>query len=216
MKRLFDIVFSLLGLIIISPILLVFMIILRFSGEGEVFYRQERIGFGCKPFFITKFATMLKDSPNIGTGEITLQNDPRVLPIGHFLRKSKINELPQLWDVFIGAMSFVGPRPQTPKTVDMFPDSYRQVLKKYRPGITGVGSIVFRDEETILSDAKDYDDCFRNKIIPFKANVEVWYSEHQSFTLDMKLLVITAWVVIYSKSNLLHKLFPSLPKFQED
>jgi len=211
-KRIFDIIFSAIALLILIPLFIPIMIILKFSGEGEIFYRQKRIGIGCKPFYITKFATMLKDSPNIGTGEITLKNDPRVLPIGAFLRKTKINELPQFWDVFIGTMSFVGPRPQTPKTVDMFPEKYKDVLKQIKPGITGVGSIIFRDEETILSSAKDYDACFRNEVIPYKADLEVWYNENRTFLMDIILCFITAWVILKPKSQTLFKIYPSIPK----
>jgi len=215
MKRLFDILISLYLLIILSPLLIIVIIILRFSGEGEVFYRQERMGYGYKPFFITKFATMVKDSPSIGTGEITLQNDPRVLPMGKFLRKSKINEFPQFWDILIGNMSFVGPRPQTVKTAAMFPEKYQDVLKRTKPGITGIGSIVFRDEEDILSRAEDYDAVFKNKIIPFKATVEKWYVDNRSFWLDYKLCFITLWVIAFPKSKILQKAFPSLPVFEE-
>jgi lipopolysaccharide/colanic/teichoic acid biosynthesis glycosyltransferase len=211
MKRLFDIVVSFIALLILFPFFIPIMLILRVTGEGEVFYRQKRIGYGCKPFYITKFATMLKDSPNIGTGEITLQNDPRVLPLGDFLRKTKINELPQFWDILIGTMSFVGPRPQTPKTVDMFPDEYRNILKKIRPGVTGVGSIVFRDEEAILSNAKDFDACFRNEVIPYKAEMEVWYYENQTFMMDIILCFITAWSIFKPNSKVLYNSYPTIP-----
>lgn len=213
MKRLFDIIMSLIALLILTPILLPVMIILRFTGEGEIFYRQERMGKGNKSFYITKFATMLKDSPNMGAGDVTLKNDPRVMPFGTFLRKTKINELPQLWDVLIGTMSFVGPRPQTIGIHSSYPAEYAVVLKKLRPGITGVGSIAFRDEENILSHAKDYDYCYRKQIIPHKAKIEEWYSENQSFGLDSLLIVLTVWVIISPNSQILYKLFPAIPKF---
>ena len=113
MKRFLDIVCAALGLIVLLPLLCPLAILLRMTGEGKVFYRQERMGFGLKPFFILKFATMLENSPSLGSGDITLKNDPRVLPVGRVLRKTKINELPQLWNVLIGEMSLVGPRPLT-------------------------------------------------------------------------------------------------------
>ncbi|WP_417319139.1 sugar transferase [Emcibacter sp.] len=212
MKRLFDIVFSALALLILSPVLIPIMVILRFSGEGEIFYRQERIGKGNKPFYITKFATMLKDSPNMEGGSYTLQNDPRVLPIGRFLRKSKINEFPQFWDILVGNMSFVGPRPQMTKVTSWYPEKYKEVLDAVRPGLTGVGSIVFRDEEAILSRAADYDYCYKNEIIPYKTELELWYKDNTSFLTDIVLMVITAWVVIFPESQILFKIFPSLPK----
>ena len=113
MIRIFDIVLSLAALIILCPLLLPMALILRFTGEGEVFYIQERIGANEQPFGLFKFATMLKNSPQIGTGTITVRNDPRVLPVGRILRKTKINELPQLFNVLIGDMSVIGPRPLT-------------------------------------------------------------------------------------------------------
>ena len=115
MERFFDIFFSGLALLVLSPLFIILILILRFSGEGEIFFLQERIGKDNKPFMLFKFATMLKNSPHIGTGTITVKNDPRVLPIGKFLRKSKINELPQLINIFKGDMSSIGPRPLTLK-----------------------------------------------------------------------------------------------------
>lgn len=212
MKRLFDIICSAIALTLLSPVLLPVILILRLTGEGEVFYRQERIGRNGEPFYITKFATMLKDSPNIGTGEHTLQDDPRVLPFGKFLRKSKINELPQIWDIFVGNMSFVGPRPTTPSHHAYYPDYYADVMKDHVPGLTGVGSIIFRDEESILSNAKSHDQCYREEVVPYKAEVEKWYKENRSLWMDVVLMFITAWVVLRPESDVLFRAFPSLPR----
>jgi lipopolysaccharide/colanic/teichoic acid biosynthesis glycosyltransferase len=151
LKRLLDMIVSASALLLLSPILLIICLILRFSGEGEVFFGQERIGYKGKPFRITKFATMVKSAAVIAQGDYTVQNDPRVLPVGRFLRKSKINELMQLWDVLRGEMSLVGPRPQIPTTQAYYPPFYQDVLVHVRPGITGVGSLAFRDEEAILT-----------------------------------------------------------------
>lgn len=211
MKRHFDIFTSLIALIILIPLFIPIMIILRFSGEGEVFYFQKRIGRNNKPFFITKFATMLKDSPNIGSGEHTMQNDPRVLPIGKFLRKSKINELPQIWDIFIGKMSWVGPRPTTPGHHALYPEYYTEVMTNHVPGITGIGSIIFRDEESILSRSKSHEDCYANEIVPYKAEVEKWYKENRTFLMDIMLMLITAWVVFNSNSNILFDIYKTIP-----
>ena len=116
MERLFDVLFSATALLILSPLFVPIVIILRLSGEGEVFFFQERIGKNGELFKLFKFATMLKDSPNLGTGTVTMKNDPRILPVGKFLRTSKINELPQLLNIFLGDMSIIGPRPLTPQT----------------------------------------------------------------------------------------------------
>lgn len=211
MKRLFDIITSLIAMLLLAPVLLPVMVILRLTGEKEVFYLQSRIGKNNEPFSITKFATMLKDSPNIGSGEHTLQNDPRVLPIGKFLRKSKVNELPQIWDIFVGKMSWVGPRPTTPSHHSLYPEYYSAVMMDHVPGLTGVGSIIFRDEETILSNANNYEDCYANEIVPYKAEVEKWYKENRTFIMDVILMLITAWIVIFPKSNSLFHIYPSIP-----
>lgn len=212
MKRIFDFCVALILLVILSPILLPVAIALRFSGENKVFYRQERIGRDNKVFNITKFATMLEDSPNMEGGSYTMTNDPRILPMGHFLRKSKINEIPQLLDILLGKMSFVGPRPQMVKVHSWYPEEYSDVFMGLRPGITGIGSIVFRDEETILLAAEDYDYCYKNEIIPAKTKLELWYKENRTFVMDVLLMFITAWVILFPKSRILNKLFPTLPK----
>jgi len=211
MKRLYDIFVALVFLIILLPLFIPIMIILRFSGEGEVFYRQLRVGKDNDPFYITKFATMLKDSPNIGTLEHTLRDDPRVLPIGKFLRKSKINELPQIWDILVGKMSWVGPRPTTPDHHNSYPSSYNDTMMGLMPGITGVGSIIFRDEEEVLSKAKDHDHCYVNEVVPYKAELESWYKENRTFIMDIILMLLTAWVIIKPKSDALFEIYPSIP-----
>ena len=152
------------------------MLILRFTGEGEVFYRQLRVGKGGKLFGLLKFATMLKDSPNIGSGLHTLKGDPRVLPFGRFLRKTKLNELPQLINILKGDMSVIGPRPQAPAHFDAFPEHIRPELVKVRPGLSGIGSIVFRDEETLLSrPGIDHEHFYKEVIAPYKGELELWF-----------------------------------------
>jgi lipopolysaccharide/colanic/teichoic acid biosynthesis glycosyltransferase len=212
MKRLFDIIISLIALVFLAPLFIPIIIILRFTGEGEIFYFQTRIGRDNKPFEITKFATMLKNSPSIGSGEHTLQDDPRVLPLGKFLRKSKINELPQIWDIFVGKMSWVGPRPTTPGHHSLYPEYYKEVMMNHVPGITGVGSIIFRDEENILSNANNYENCYSDEIVPYKAEVERWYKVNRSLIMDIKLMFITAWVVIKSDSDVLKRNYPDIPQ----
>ena len=133
MVRLLDIIFSGLTILVLSPFLVAILIVLRFTGEGEIFFKQERIGKGGKKFQLYKFATMLKNSPNIGSGEITMRDDPRVLPLGKLLRKTKINELPQLFNILIGDMSVIGPRPLTPQTFDAYSETTQSLITQVLP-----------------------------------------------------------------------------------
>ena len=212
-KRIVDLFLAFITLIVLSPFLIITIIILLLTGEGEVFYLQERLGFKNKKFKIIKFATMLKNSPEIGTGSLTLRGDPRVLPFGKFLRKSKINELPQIFNVIIGNMSIVGPRPQMQIDFDKFPDESRDLIYKSKPGITGIGSIVFRDEENWISNFEgDKHQFYKNNIAPYKTELELWYLKKSSLLVDFLLIFITAWVIIFPKSDLVSKIFKSLPK----
>ncbi len=189
------------------------MLILKFTGEGEIFYLQKRLGYLNNEFKIIKFATMVKNSPNIGTGSLTLRDDPRVLPFGKFLRKSKINELPQIFNVIIGNMSIVGPRPQMKVDFDKFPPKKRNEIYKSKPGITGIGSIIFRDEEKWISNFNgDKHEFYKNKIAPYKTEVELWYYKNQSIFVDFKLVILTAWVIIFTNSDYVERIFKSLPK----
>ena len=212
-KRIFDLLFSLIALIILSPILLPIIILLKLTGEHEVFYFQKRIGYKNKEFDIWKFATMLKNSPNIGTGEITLRNDPRVTKMGKFLRITKINELPQVINVLKGDMSIVGARPQMKKGFDLYTEDVKKVIYNTRPGITGIGSIIFRDEEKIVSESNDIQQTYK-QIFEYKGELEKWYQQHISFYTDFMIIFLTAWHILFSNSKLVHKVFPSLPQRQ--
>ena len=214
MTRIFDIVLSLAALIILSPLLLPIALILKFTGEGEVFYVQERIGSNERPFGLFKFATMLKNSPHIGTGTITVRDDPRVLPVGRILRKTKINELPQLLNVLVGDMSVIGPRPLTQDHFVHYAPELRKTIGSIRPGLSGVGSIVFRDEERLLSDKEDPADYYRSEIAPYKALLEVWFVENHDIWLYLKCIFLTIWVVINSSSNMAFAAFKDLPQPQ--
>jgi lipopolysaccharide/colanic/teichoic acid biosynthesis glycosyltransferase len=215
-KRIFDIVSSSIVCIILAPFLLPIVILLRLTSEGEVFYLQERIGLNKKPFMIFKFATMLKNSSKMEGGIITVQNDPRVTFMGGFLRKSKINELPQLLNIIIGDMSVVGPRPVMKASFEAYPSKIQKVIYNVKPGLTGIGSIIFRDEEDLISNIKndggDIWDFYKNTIYPFKGEVEIWYQNNKSFFLDIKLIFITLWVVFSPNSKIYEKLFKDLPK----
>ncbi len=212
MQRLLDILLSLLALLVLSPLLIPIVLILLLTGEHEVFYFQERIGRGGKPFKLFKFATMLKNSPNIGTGTITLKDDPRILTIGRFLRKTKINELPQLLNIVIGDMSVVGPRPQTKRCFDAFPESSKRAIVEVRPGLSGIGSIVFRDEEEALHASRDPVRYYDDVIAPYKGALEEWYVRHEGLRTYILVILITGWVVLRPQSKIVWKAFDGLPQ----
>ena len=211
MIRFFDLFFSILALVVFFPLILPIVIILLFTGEGEIFYKQKRVGLHGKSFNLLKFATMLKNSPRIGAGEITLKNDPRVLPFGRFLRKTKINELPQIFNIIFGHISIVGPRPMVPDTFRKYSSEAKLELKKIKPGLTGIGSIFFRDEEKFLDGKKEPRKFYDEHIIPFKNELEIWFVRNRSISVYFKIIFITAWVIIFSKSNVLKKHFRDLP-----
>jgi len=215
MKRFLDVFLSFLALVVLAPFLLPVVVILRFTGEGEIFYIQERVGRGGKSFGLYKFATMLKNSPNIGAGEITVSEDPRVLPFGKFLRKTKLNELPQLWNIFIGDMSVVGPRPMVLNTYAHYPEQAREKLNTVRPGLTGIGSIVFRDEERYLVDLDEPIEFYRENIIPYKSDLEIWFVKNNTLWLYIKIIFVTAWVVIFPSSTIADKAFIGIPRLPE-
>ena len=213
-KRSLDIAVSFVALVILLPFFIPIIIILRFTAEGEVFYFQERIGINNSKFQIFKFATMLKNSLNMGSGSITLQNDYRVTFIGKFLRKTKINELPQIINILKGDMSLVGPRPLVAKTFSAYNDDVQSNIYKVKPGITGIGSILFRDEEAIISAVSNEDpfEFYKRIIAPYKGEVEMWYQKNCSFYLDIQLILMTAWVILFPKTTLYEKWFSNLPK----
>jgi lipopolysaccharide/colanic/teichoic acid biosynthesis glycosyltransferase len=188
------------------------MLVLRFTGEREIFYVQDRIGKDGRHFGLIKFATMVKNSPSIGTGDITVKNDPRVLPVGHFLRNTKLNEVPQLINILVGDMSVIGPRPQTPKNFEYFPPEVKRDILLMRPGLTGIGSIVFRDEESIVENSgKSVEECYRYLIGPYKAKLEAWYRDRQNVITYFLFIAVTVWVVIRPRSEIYRRVWPSLP-----
>jgi lipopolysaccharide/colanic/teichoic acid biosynthesis glycosyltransferase len=211
-KRFFDILFSLVVLVLLLPVFIPIIILLLLTGEHEVFYRQDRVGYKNRIFGIWKFATMVRNSPNMGSKDLTMRNDPRVTPMGKFLRKSKINELPQLINILTGDMSFTGPRPLMKSGFDRYSDEMKAKVYNVQPGLTGIGSIVFRDEELIITQSKlTPDECYRHEILPYKGALEVWYQQHRNFYTDFMLLFLTGWYVFFPKSGLVFKVFPSLP-----
>jgi lipopolysaccharide/colanic/teichoic acid biosynthesis glycosyltransferase len=209
--RLIDILFSTLALSLLLLLFIPVILVLRFTGEGEVFFSQKRVGKYGNLFNLLKFATMLKDSPSIGSGTVTLKDDPRVLPVGKFLRKTKINELPQLINILVGDMSVVGPRPQTPRCFKVFPKDLQPIISSIRPGLSGLGPVVFRDEENILSENSKSVDFYDQVIAPYKGDVEVFYIKVIGMYSYFKIIFLTLWVVVFPKSSIVWRVFPSLP-----
>ena len=212
MERFFDIFFSALALLVLSPLLLPIFLILKFSGEGEIFFLQERIGKGGQVFKLFKLATMLKDSPNIGTGTVTMKGDPRVLPVGKFLRKTKINELPQLLNIFFGDMSVIGPRPLTAQTFGSYSAQTQASIKKVRPGLSGVGSIIFRGEEEIMHGATASVDFYDTIIAPYKGSLEEWFISNKDIYIYFLAIFVTAWTVVFPSTKIAWRVFRDLPE----
>jgi lipopolysaccharide/colanic/teichoic acid biosynthesis glycosyltransferase len=215
LKRFIDIVLSLIAIFLLSPLLVPIILGLLLTGEHYVFYLQERIGFKNKKFKIYKFATMLKNSPNMGTGLHTTLKDSRILPLGGFLRKTKINELPQLFNIFLGSMSIIGPRPLVDKTFEPYSDIIKKNIYNVKPGLSGIGSIVFRDEESLISLAavnENPHDFYKRVIAPYKGELELWYHSHRSVFLDSQLIFMTAWTIVFPETRIYEKWFKDLPK----
>lgn len=212
MQRFLDLVFSFLGIVLLSPVLGLTIILLRFSGEREVFFLQKRIGKNRKLFSLYKFATMLKASESIGTGTLTIKNDPRILPLGKFLRKSKINELPQLVNVFLGHMSLVGPRPLTQNTFSEYSFETQNIIASVRPGLSGIGSIIFRSEEEILGEPDDAKNFYKTIVAPYKGELEKWYVSNNTLLTYFRIIAVTIVVVGLPRYKLkIATIFPGLP-----
>ena len=215
MPRIIDVLLSLLALLVLLPFFIPIIVILLLTGEHKVFYLQTRVGYKNKDFKIIKFATMLSNSPNMGSGSLTLRNDPRVLPFGSFLRKTKINELPQILNIIIGDLSIVGPRPQMQVDFEKYSDNVQKKIYNVRPGLTGIGSIMFRDEESLISLAAENEnphDFYKRVIAPYKGELEIWYHSHRSVFLDSQLIFMTAWAIVFPETRLYEKWFKDLPQ----
>ena len=212
MERFFDLVFSSLALIIFSPLLFPIIVILRLSGEGEIFFLQDRVGKSGKVFKLFKFVTMLKDSPNIGSGTLTIKNDPRILPVGKLLRKTKINELPQLLNIFFGDMSLIGPRPLAIQNFNSYSKEIRNTITLVRPGLSGIGSIIFRNEEEIIDEKAASIDFYNNSIAPYKGSLEEWFVLNKGILIYFISIFVTIWAVLFPKTKLAWKVFKDLPE----
>ncbi len=194
MKRIFDIVASGCGLLVLSPVFLILAIWIKLDSKGPVFYRQVRVGRNNKDFRLFKFRSMRVGADKKGL--ITIGgHDPRVTRSGYYIRKYKLDEFPQLINVFIGDMSLVGPRPEVRKYVDMYTLEQMHVLD-VRPGITSLASIRYRNENDILAAAEDPDKCYIEKVMPDKLAIDLEYVANHSFFYDIKLIFMTFWEII--------------------
>ena len=189
MKRLFDIVVALGALLVLFPLFLIVAATIKLDSTGPIFFRQQRMGRGFHPFFIYKFRTMTDNRQNAGA-LFTVKHDPRITRVGRFLRKSKIDELPQLINVLKGEMTFVGPRPEVPSYVDLFRQDYEEILR-VRPGITDLASIKYRDEASVLAQSPDPEAEYVNRVLPDKIKLAKEYISHSSFLFDLGLLFKT-------------------------
>lgn len=215
-KRLGDFLASLLGILVFLPFFIPLAIALKLTGEGYIFYLQERRGYKNKKFKIWKFATMLKASPGLGTGSITVQNDWRLTPMGKYLRGSKVNEIPQLINILIGEMSVVGPRPLMEPDFLKFTEEIQKQFYKSKPGLTGIASIIFRDEEKLHSNTNiDPHEFDRLYIAPYKGALELWYQQHCNFRTDMLIIFLTAAVILFPENKWAFSFFKDLPEMPE-
>jgi lipopolysaccharide/colanic/teichoic acid biosynthesis glycosyltransferase len=189
-KRLFDILGAGFGLLLLSPLLLAVAVWIKLDSHGPVMFRQQRVGRFGHLFEIHKFRTMRVNAPALGP-QITVGADPRITRSGQWLRKTKLDELPQLWDVLRGAMSLVGPRPEVPRYVALYPAALREVVLSVRPGITDPASLSFRDESELLARAADPEREYVEVVMPAKLRLAADYVRHASLAADLRLILAT-------------------------
>jgi lipopolysaccharide/colanic/teichoic acid biosynthesis glycosyltransferase len=194
LKRGFDILCSLVGIVILFPLFILIGILIKIDSKGPIIFKQIRIGKNFKPFTLYKFRTMIIDSAK-NSLLLTVDNDPRITKIGRFLRKTKLDELPQLFNVLKGDMSIVGPRPEVQRYVSMFEKDYREILT-IKPGITDYASIEFRNEENILRRYNDVEEGYIKEILPAKIALYKRYLKEKSFLTDLKIIFLTLYRVI--------------------
>ncbi len=194
-KRLFDLICASLGLVILSPLLLLMAAWVKLDSTGPIFFRQERVGQHGKNFRIHKFRTMVMDAERRGL-QITVGNDSRITRSGAFLRRYKLDELPQLIDVVIGTMSLVGPRPEVPKYVDCYPADVRDLVLSVKPGITDLASIEFKDENTLLGQSDNPEQTYKETILPIKLGYYTRYAQTHNLWLDISLIFKTLAAIV--------------------
>ena len=199
-KRVFDILFSSLGLVLLIPVFVGISTLIIIDTKGPIFFRQERVGRHLRNFKIHKFRTMIVNASDFGPS-ITIDLDPRVTRVGKILRKYKLDELPQLIDVLLGDMSFVGPRPEVPKYVEAYSELDKKVIFSVKPGITDKASIEFRNENELIANASDADHVYIEKILPIKLMYYHEYVETRSLWLDIKIIFKTIRLILRFNSN---------------
>ncbi|MFT3956827.1 MAG: sugar transferase [Piscinibacter sp.] len=192
-KRMFDLAVASLGLLLLSPLFLLIALAIRLDSPGPVFYRQERVGRGGRPFRIHKFRTMRDGA---GGAQITVGADARITRVGAFLRRSKLDELAQLIDVLEGTMSLVGPRPEVPRYVAMYPAALRDKVLSVRPGITDIASIEYRQESELLARAADPEREYVEVVMPAKLRLAAAYVDQASLATDIRLILRTLGVLL--------------------
>lgn len=190
LKRIFDVVVSSLGLLVLAPLLLALLVWIKLDSRGPALFRQQRVGRGGRIFQIHKFRTMTVDAERAGP-QITSAADPRITRCGAFLRRFKLDELPQLWDVVTGNMSLVGPRPEVPRYMDMYPRATRELVLSVRPGITDWASVQFRDEGRLLAASSEPERTYIEEVLPIKQQLYLDYVQKRSFFVDLKILALT-------------------------
>lgn len=203
-KRIFDILFTVPGIIFLLPIFLFIALWIKLDSPGPVFFRQIRVGRFGKLFLIYKFRTMNVGAQSQGK-QITVGNDPRITRSGIFLRKYKLDELPQLFNVIKGEMSLVGPRPEVPRYVDKYPQAEKDIVLSLLPGITDYASIEYKDESQVLSQADDPEKKYIDEILPIKLSYYIRYAQEQSLWLDFILILKTFLAIFRRRSVVTHK-----------
>jgi lipopolysaccharide/colanic/teichoic acid biosynthesis glycosyltransferase len=196
-KRFIDIILASFGLVLLSPVMLVIAVVIKLVSPGKVFYAQTRVGLHRKHFKIYKFRSMVSDADIIGSS-VTKYDDDRITSVGKFLRRTKLDELPQLWNVLVGDMTLVGPRPDVPRVVDLYTPEMLQILK-VRPGITSIASLYLRNEKDLLKLAIQPDKVYEKVILPAKVELAMVHVNHPSVLLDLSILIQTVWVLIVGK-----------------
>ena len=209
--RVVDVLASILGLLILSPLLITVVVILTLTGEKKIFFLQPRVGNNGKIFNLIKFATMLSNSDQCGTKELTLPNDERVLKFGKILRKTKLNELPQLINVIKGDLSLIGPRPQTVRYFKYFKYDDATLIASVKPGVSGLASVLFRDEEKLFVNVNDPLKFDAEVVTPYKGQIERWFVENRSLSLYLKLIGMTILAVLFNYQFNYWEIFKDLP-----
>jgi lipopolysaccharide/colanic/teichoic acid biosynthesis glycosyltransferase len=198
-KRVFDIVVAGVGLILLLPVMIIVALLIKSDSQGSVFFKQQRMGKGFRPFWIYKFRTM-KENSELAGRLVTVGEDPRITRVGRFLRKTKIDELPQLINVLKGDMSFVGPRPEVPRFVELFQREYAEILA-IRPGITDLASLKYQDEASLLAKAEDPEEEYLQHVLPDKIRLAKDYLQHSSLFFDLWLIAKTLFKVLNYRTS---------------